>query len=118
MKTGKKLHKQTKIVEESMVKIGGKMMEDMAKQKKLLGVLEKREAKVSSDVEALRRRLSGRVESEDAESEKLKDRYFDAIATRDELNNAIMVTEESIAEAQTLYTRGLPEDDSVLGPYS
>lgn len=120
MNYGKQLHKEADLGEKGMADMGSRMLADMEKQKNLLPILERRLAEVDSNIKALQRRIGDRPERnpEDATIRRLQGEYFDAIATRDELEKAVMVTEESIAEAQTLYTRGLPEDDTVLGPNS
>ena len=124
MRSGKKLLNDSAAVETAMKGVGTKILSDMKAQQQLVPKLEAAIDKLDSSITALQRRLRSRMPggtiSFDAALDetciRLRDEYFDALSDRGKLEDALQICQESIAEAQTLVTRGLPRDDSVLGP--
>ncbi len=127
MSYAQQLHKQADKVEKKMADLGQDMRLEVERQKAMLPKLEKRLDKVNSDIRALETRLKNKADKNgNFDFEKFNDRegmtqrntYMTLIYERDELNNTIMMVEESIAEAETLYVDGLPTDQSAMGPRS
>lgn len=113
------LHKETAKVEDEMKALGAALLAERARMVAVRDQLEKNLDLIDAEMPKVRNKLKGMIEKpgieDDPEYQKLKERYFDLIYKKSQTEEALMVAEEAIAEADTLHPGGIPHYTGPLG---
>lgn len=118
---GDKLHKRADSVENEMSSVGSEAYKLVLEQRQLIEAAETRLEKVNRDIRACETRLEPYVTNNldaDDNFREVAHKYYNRLAERRELQHAVQMAEESIAEYETALAGGVSTENHVLGPWT